>query len=63
MDPNTTKIVIAVIAAVVAAGIVITIRIVRRTNNTSKVTANRVNQSNINTFGDVVGGNKITKSK
>lgn len=63
MDPNTTKIVLAVIAAVVAAGIVITIKIIRRTTNTSKVTANRVKQKNINTFGDVVGGNKITKSK
>lgn len=61
MDPNTTKIVLAVVAAVVAAGIVITIKVIRRTTNTSKVTANRVTQKNINTFGDVVGGNKTTK--
>lgn len=61
MDPNTTKIVYAVIAAVVAAGIALTVKIVRRTTNTSKVTANRVTQKNINTFGDVVGGNKTTK--
>ncbi|TGE22660.1 hypothetical protein [Hymenobacter metallicola] len=61
MDPNTTKIVLAVVAAVVAAGIVITIKVIRRTTNTSKVTANRVSQKNINTFGDVVGGNKTTK--
>lgn len=63
MDPHTTKIVLAVIAAIAGAGIVLTltIKIIRRTTNTSKVTANRVNQSNINTFGDVVGGNKTTK--
>lgn len=63
MDPHTTKIVLAVIAAIVGAGIVLTltIKIIRRTTNTSKVTTNRVNQSNINTFGDVVGGNKTTK--
>ena len=61
MDPNTTKIVLAIVAAVVAAGIIITIKVIRRTTNTSTVTANKVKQKNINTFGDVVGGNKTGK--
>jgi hypothetical protein len=44
MDPNIIKIVYGIIAVVVAAGIALTIKIVRRTTNTSKVTANRVTQ-------------------
>ena len=52
LDDNLVKIILAIIA--LFAGIVITIRIVR------KKSINKVKQKNINAGGDVVGRDKTT---
>jgi hypothetical protein len=56
MDSNLTKILLAVVAVIAGAGIALTIRIIRNKNSNSFRSGNNVKQKNINTFGDVAGG-------
>jgi hypothetical protein len=56
MDPNTTKVILAIVAAIAALFAVgFTVRIISNKKSKSDGSINKVKQKNISTFGDVVG--------